>query len=932
MKLKLKVMKTLKSILLLLLTTGAVLAQPNPDNMFISGTVLDVNGQEIPNLEVCVYYSSNNPVLPSDTICVTTDNNGYYYVEIVNGSVTGPNVEFTVITYPPLCFAPIIETVNNGQGSINVATVNFVACANSAPCEADITSTIDSSGLFVTYTFQGSGTGVAPLAYSWDIDGVAYTGQTISYSPNTNNPFLVCLTVTDGSGCVATTCDTLNYNPGNNGCSVSITTTIDSTGGGLSYTLTASGGFSQYVWSSNQVGQSITVQNINPNGEVYCVSATDANGCTATACDTLFPINQSCNVTIIANAPPGGNINSLEAYANGVAPFSYLWNTGDITQSISATTFGTYCVEVTDATGCTTSECFTVGNNQCQAGFLYPGSPSGTMYVGDTLQLVFDGTISSSNSYLWTVSTLGFTWTSTETNPWFAIPPTLIPINGVSVEICVTVTNNATNCSDTYCETVLAVPANNANCAANYSWAPSNILGAPLPAIQFTDNSTNAGSWFWDFGDGSTSTDQNPLHAYNGSGNYIVCLTIVSADQSCQATYCDSVIVGGNSGNCNAGFSNSGPTPIGYTFSANVQSPNYSYVWEIDGVVVGNGYEAYAPGFANGVHTICLTISDGVCTDTQCITITVGSNNCYGYISGAVYAGSNNNPLDVGVVYLITFDPSTNQLTAVDSMVLDSGNYYFFGPLACGDYLVKAASYPASQYYSSHIPTYYGNSPFWGFAETVTLGQPNTQITADINLIAASNPGGPGFIGGDVTQGANKTDPGDPLGGMEVLLFNMSGQAIAYTYTNANGEFAFPYLAYGTYQVYVEAIGIQTIPAVVTIGPNNPEVDDVHILASESLISTGIEEFDFEGAIGEVYPNPVLNMANITLDIENGVEVEVSVMDLTGRRISSQFNTLSAGKSTVSVSFDELTEGYYFLNIQDVEGNFSVTRKFMRID
>ena len=41
----------------------------------------------------------------------------------------------------------------------------------------------------------------------------------------------------------------------------------------------------------------------------------------------------------------------------------------------------------------------------------------------------------------------------------------------------------------------------------------------------FTDDSCNATSWSWDFGDGATSTDQNPSHTYANAGDYQVCLT-----------------------------------------------------------------------------------------------------------------------------------------------------------------------------------------------------------------------------------------------------------------------------------------------------------------------------------------------------------------------------------------------------------------------
>ena len=44
--------------------------------------------------------------------------------------------------------------------------------------------------------------------------------------------------------------------------------------------------------------------------------------------------------------------------------------------------------------------------------------------------------------------------------------------------------------------------------------------------LTFTDASVDATSWFWDFGDGDTSTVQNPVHVYNSVGTYNVSLTI----------------------------------------------------------------------------------------------------------------------------------------------------------------------------------------------------------------------------------------------------------------------------------------------------------------------------------------------------------------------------------------------------------------------
>ena len=48
--------------------------------------------------------------------------------------------------------------------------------------------------------------------------------------------------------------------------------------------------------------------------------------------------------------------------------------------------------------------------------------------------------------------------------------------------------------------------------------------------MQFTDYSTNVTSWNWNFGDGGTSTQQNPVHTYSAAGNYTVNLTVSNAN------------------------------------------------------------------------------------------------------------------------------------------------------------------------------------------------------------------------------------------------------------------------------------------------------------------------------------------------------------------------------------------------------------------
>ena len=82
---------------------------------------------------------------------------------------------------------------------------------------------------------------------------------------------------------------------------------------------------------------------------------------------------------------------------------------------------------------------------------------------------------------------------------------------------------------------------------------PVTVTASPVDAdfsfvnnngtVSFTDFSSNATNWFWDFGDGNTSTEQNPTHTYDPIGNYTATLT-VNGQTNCQAEYAVDAVVG----------------------------------------------------------------------------------------------------------------------------------------------------------------------------------------------------------------------------------------------------------------------------------------------------------------------------------------------------------------------------------------------------
>jgi len=149
------------------------------------------------------------------------------------------------------------------------------------------------------------------------------------------------------------------------------------------------------------------------------------------------------------------------------------------------------------------------------------------------------------------------------------------------------------------------------NCEANFLAFPSDSLTL---SYQFLDSSTgNPDSWFWDFGDGSTSTEQNPLHTFPSEGTYQVCLTISDSTQTCLDTYCEDITVITQPGfGCESFFTFFSNDSTTFTFEGFGVDPSQqivSYEWDFGDGSFGSGQTVTHTFAPNGCHTymVCLT-------------------------------------------------------------------------------------------------------------------------------------------------------------------------------------------------------------------------------------------------------------------------------------------------------------------------------------
>ena len=110
-------------------------------------------------------------------------------------------------------------------------------------------------------------------------------------------------------------------------------------------------------------------------------------------------------------------------------------------------------------------------------------------------------------------------------------------IMSIPTAISVNVTDLSTGCSRTFTNGFLLSPTD-ASCRNQTPPTPPTASFTSTPinghTIQFADTSSGAPtSWFWDFGDGGTSNQQNPSHDYSASGpfpkNFSVKLTVGNA-------------------------------------------------------------------------------------------------------------------------------------------------------------------------------------------------------------------------------------------------------------------------------------------------------------------------------------------------------------------------------------------------------------------
>ncbi|MFH1321751.1 MAG: PKD domain-containing protein, partial [Bacteroidota bacterium] len=264
-----------------------------------------------------------------DTISISDSASGLcsdtMYVTVVdtNGCIDGDTI---FISEPSLLTASIIGT--------------DVSCNGGSDGAADLT------------VFGGT----PPYTYSWS------SGPTIEDLTNLIAG-IYSVMVTDFNGCdttaiviinqpapLALTPSSVNANCGQSDGEVSVSVS----GGTTSYT---------YLWDDPNSSVTPTVTGLPAN--IYYITVTDANNCTAITTATILDIPGGTASATVNNNASGAGICDGQATVSmtgGTPPFTYLWDDplAQTTTTAVSLCAGSYCISVTDVNGCTDTACVVI--------------------------------------------------------------------------------------------------------------------------------------------------------------------------------------------------------------------------------------------------------------------------------------------------------------------------------------------------------------------------------------------------------------------------------------------------------------------------------------------------------------------------------------------------------------------------------------------
>lgn len=407
--------------------------------------------------------------------------------------------------------------------------------------------------------------------------------------------------------------------------------------------------------------------------------------------------------------------------------------------------------------------------------------------------------------------------------------------------------------------------------------------------VQFTDLSTNQpSSWFWQFGDGNTSTEQNPTHTYSESGFYTVSLQATNASGTNTLSKED-LIKAGQPPTANFGATpTSGTAPLGVSFiNQSTQISGFPTSWEWD-FGDGSSSNSQSPGHVyqnGGLYSVSLIASNDCGSDTLTKTdfITVYSQPDADFSADP---DSGCQPLNV-------------QFTDLSTNIPTSWEWSF------GDGATTTAQNPSHEYngYGLFTVTLTVSNPAGSDTETKM-----NYITVNGRPVADAGPDQIVFENVEITlDGSASYDPEE-----QPLIYQwIAADSIQLSdSTIVNPTFISPPVEDSTEYNFILTVDDGQCTSdpdtvVITVRDNPVGIDELKP-----------EQFELVG----VYPNPTKNHVKISFGLHKASQVNVKLYDVRGRFVEAlAHGNMESGYHEIEFNMNNLNSGIYFYRL-DVDG------------
>ncbi|MFN8322776.1 MAG: PKD domain-containing protein [Chitinophagales bacterium] len=323
-------------------------------------------GATLSNLAPGTYTATVTDVYTcSGTVNATVNGSNSLSIQVTPSNITcAGNADGSISVNVPSGTPPYTYTWSNGgsTGTIsNLTTGNYdVTVADGTGCSTTSTqaitepSAINLSVTAVNATCHGASNGSATLSVSGGTAGYTYNWSNSTANSNLQQVAAgnYTLTVYDANQCSATAGLTISEPAALTG-SATATNLICFGDQSSVGSVTVSGGTPaySYLWCNGSTAQTVT----NLAAGNCSVTVSDANGCSVSY--SVNPTQPDLIQVAVSATNTASDVNNgtatIDSIIGGFAPFTYLWNNGATTSSVSNAGPGVYTVTVTDNLGCT---------------------------------------------------------------------------------------------------------------------------------------------------------------------------------------------------------------------------------------------------------------------------------------------------------------------------------------------------------------------------------------------------------------------------------------------------------------------------------------------------------------------------------------------------------------------------------------------------